>query len=390
MGASAGFRRGVHGWEATFAQRGAASQLASGEEQSTHGESGSFGYRLHGRHGTAGVTYARGWDVHESFGPQLTRSRRDAGETNVSVDGTVKGAAGVLAARGSWSDASVRRDLDPGFDARSRDLWGDVRAARMVGQGQLSLEVAGGRQGALARSELAPTLAYAFDLGDAHGGVFLTRRVTPLWSDLEPGQAAFLQSTWAYGMDAGLGNERTSFARARLWLGRTSDRALIERLPLEELWLRLGAEADRETYRFGMLSGEGTWLFPHGALGGEGFVLHRTRSSQQPEVDPPAGGIGWIESRFRAFTGDLGVVLRFDATGLGVRESESASPRQLPGYVSFGASGQIDLADVVVTLRIRNLEDVKREQPWIDLATGREALGTGRDMQIVLTWKMFD
>jgi hypothetical protein len=107
-------------------------------------------------------------------------------------------------------------------------------------------------------------------------------------------------------------------------------------------------------------------------------------------VDPSYGARVTLEVAFRPFGNDLDVTLRTEADGVGPRESEAAVPRTLDGYASLGIAGVFSLGDAVLTLRIRNLENQERPETWIDSATGREALGVGRELRLVFSWKMFD
>jgi hypothetical protein len=107
-------------------------------------------------------------------------------------------------------------------------------------------------------------------------------------------------------------------------------------------------------------------------------------------VDPPYGARVALEGGFRPFGNDLDVTLRAEVDGVGPRESEAAVPRTLDGYASFGVSGTFSIGDAVLTLRVRNLENRVRPETWIDSASGREALGVGRELRLAFSWKMFD
>jgi len=84
------------------------------------------------------------------------------------------------------------------------------------------------------------------------------------------------------------------------------------------------------------------------------------------------------------------VTFRLDGALVGPRESESVSPRRLDGYVTSGASAIVTLGDAMVVLRMNNLENQRHEEAWIDLATGREALGPAREMRLSVMVRLSD
>ena len=135
------------------------------------------------------------------------------------------------------------------------------------------------------------------------------------------------------------------------------------------------------------------------SLGADGFALARDLSVVEPRVDPGYGIRSWLAWRHSAFQGDLRFTLRADLEAVGGRESqggilglcgdpESLPPRALPGYLTAGATGIFTLADAVVTVRVRNLEDRPREQTWIDCSTFSEALGPGREWRFAVTVRL--
>jgi hypothetical protein len=389
-GASGSLRNGAHRLSGSFVQRGVGFELASAEQQSASGLSGTLAYRWARGMTRAGLTFARAYDAHESAAPGWVSSRRDADAERIEalLGRDVRG--GSIDALVSWERDRVRRDVDPTFDARSDDWWGGVRLVRDLGDGKLRLDLGGGRNGGANRGAFAPSAWYGFDRRDGFGGVFVARKPNPVWSDLESGAAPFLEDRWVYGLEAGTRRAAGLSVRGELLLGRTRDGAVLARLPFEELWLRLGAVREPGWSDFALATARAEWRARSGRIGVEGFGLRRDRSDLQPAVDPTSGFRAWTETGFRLFTGDLGLVLRLDAAGVGARESESVTPTRLPSYVTFGASVQLSLGDALVVIRLRNLEDVAHAEPWIDLNTGREALGPGREFVLALTWKMFD
>ena len=95
-------------------------------------------------------------------------------------------------------------------------------------------------------------------------------------------------------------------------------------------------------------------------------MLARDAHAIQPQVDPTRGARGEAEWGFSAFQGDLGLTVRADAALVGSRESEALTPRRLDSYVTSSVSGIATLGDVMVTMRVSNLENVRHEEPWID------------------------
>ncbi|HEY6867157.1 MAG TPA: hypothetical protein VI792_07870 [Candidatus Eisenbacteria bacterium] len=397
-GGSARGTRGAHSWSATYAQRGTGVRLAEdpvnfvgGEEENAAGESGTFDYRYRKSSWWAGAALARGYDHHESSGDTLRYSRRDAAENRAALE------AGFSALK---SDVTVRLEVRRAtaarvtlgateFDRTATQWWGAVKAERVLRGGRLEATLGGGRDGGTERNAWAPTLAWAGAGGALDARVSVGRLLEPVWTDLAPGTAPFLQSTWAAGAHLGA---RAAHGQARLQLaaGQTSDRALVSRLPLAELWLRAGLRRDPLRYRFALaeLAGEGTL----GALvgSGEGFLLGRDRDDGEPQVDPSWGARAAAGCRFHAFKGDLGVELRGEAEWTGARQTQEPVPHALPTYTSLGAAAVLTLADATLTLRARNLEDRPQPQVWISTATGRPAQGPGTEFRVSFTWRLFN
>lgn len=402
-GFAGGWRGGGHRLDGAFAQRGAASRLRSFEEQSARGESGelSWSWQREGR--SLALTVARAWDGRESVGPLLIPSRRDGDAVSAELRGARPLGGGAVEARLGASGARVRRSGDPSFDQTADIQWCGVTFRRDLGDGTLVADLAAARhevddrRGTLdtlawerRRVIATPDVAYRFDQHGLYGGVRIGRRATPVWSDLAPGEAPFLQDGWVYGLEAGARHPGGSHLGGALLMGRIDGRAILFRLPLDELWLRLGAVRDPKRSEFALATASGEWRLAAFRVGGDAFALSRDRDPVQPRVDPAGGFRGWLESRWRMFQGDLGVAVRADAAGIAERESESVTPVLLPGYVTFGATVRLELGDALVVVRARNLEGRRRFQPWIDLVTGREALGPGFALETSLTWLLFN
>jgi hypothetical protein len=383
--------RGAYQWRAAYAQRGAGQRLADGDEENAAGESGSLDYRYRAPRGWGRLVLERGYTHHESYGDTLAYSRRDAQENRAAAEVGSGFRAGQIALRFEWRDATAARltAQQPVFERRISQLWSAARLERALGGGRLVASFGAGRDGGSERWSMAPTVAADFDGGARRLRLSLGRLLQPVWSDLAPAQGPFLQSTWAAGAELGAGAAHAR-ARALVLAGRTADRALVSRLPLAELWMRAGLHRDPMRYRFALASA--SWVARAGPLdaSGEGFLLGRDRDGGQPQVDPSWGaraGAGW---RLSAFKRDLGVALRAEAEWVGARETEEATPRRLSPITSFGAAAVLTLADAVLTLRARNLEDRPREQSWIDPKTGRPALGPGLELRGTFTWRMFN
>ena len=392
-GATGRITFGEHAFEAGYNQRGAASNLQSGEEQSLRGESGQVAWRFRRGGVRAALAASRGRDAGESFLPGRdvdVWSRRDAERNEIALEaGSTRGERDV-GARLSWSECEVRRSERPEFARSARALWAAVRLTQPAGDGVIDLAAGAGHHDVFGGWDFAPSAAYRFTGGSFRGRVVLERMVAPVWTDLRTGVEPFLQRTWVAGWELGTDSPDGPVGHLGMLLGSSRDRAIVERLPLEEQWLRDGLARDPGRYDFGLFTGGAAWRGRSFGASGEGFALARQKSAAQPAVDPPFGGRAALEFEFRPFQKELDVILKAEVEGVGPRESEAPVPRRLDGYASFGLSGTFTLAEVVVTMRARNLEDQARPQTWIDPSTGREALGVGREFRIALAWKLIN
>jgi hypothetical protein len=389
-GVSGRSTRGRHQFDGSFAQRGVGSRLKGGEEESATGESGHLGYTYRAGATRARAQVARGHDAHESVGGVLPYSRRDAQETAASVDLGRTHLEDGVELRGAWTHGKVSRTKTGAFEREISSWWGAARGWAPLGSGRLTASLGAGHHAAVHGVEVAPSLAYQVRAGALNERLAIDRTLDPVWSDVTPGVAPFLQRTWSATASTDWTPTGAWRAGVRLQGGRTSDRALVQRLPLEEQWLRAGVRRDARPYAFLLTSGHAAWERGPFGLDVEGFALAHTDRSTQPQVDPGAGIRLSGEARFKAFQGDLGVTLRAGIEGVGSRESESSPSATLPGYASYAAAAEVTLADAVIAIRAKNLESHRRPETWVDSATGLLARSPGREVRFSLTWRLFN
>ncbi|MBI5709240.1 MAG: hypothetical protein HZC42_02920 [Candidatus Eisenbacteria bacterium] len=390
-GVGARLTRGRHRLDGSFAQRGEAGKLHDGREQAAAGESGELAWRYGTPTGFAGLALARGFSRHESFGGALALARREAQEVVGKAEWERALAGRVLGARLEWRRGEVKRFGESEDTRHATAVWGAARLEAPLAGGRVELTLGGGRHDAVKRTDVAPGVAWSFAGSAVRGRLALERLLEPVWADLPAGQAPYLQHTWALTARGALAGSGPFRAEAALFTGHARGRALAARLPLEALWLRAGFRPDTAAYDFALASAGLAWRGTHAGAGLEGFALARTaQRTLQPRVDPPAGGRAFVEGSFALFEGDLGVTLRAEADAIGPREAETAPVRRLDGYPTFGGAVVLTLADATITVRARNLEDRQREQTWVDAATGRPALGPGRELRMTLTWRLFN
>jgi hypothetical protein len=387
--------RGMHTFSGNIGQRGAAQELTQGVVYEDAGaQSGRLAYRLSDGGRSAWVTFTRALDrrsdIISDAGLPVSYSRRDAQENRLELGGETPLLGGTVAVRGSASRQRVLRTFDDSFEARDNAVWGAVSYARPAGPGALRLELGGGNSTALDKHLIAPAGSFTFGSGETHGRVFAERLVHPVWSDLAAGQAAFLQSTTALGLDAeGAGG--LLHGRGALMAGTTRDRALVFPYPIEDIWLRVGASQETSRYDFVLVTAAARAEARHLALGGELFALSRDQDAAEPRPEPDQGGRGWLEARFRMFAGDLGVRLRAESAEIGARDSKTGGPEtRLPAYWSSSALAFLTISDATVILGWRNLENQRHSETWIDPQTGQLALSPGRQFRLTLTWRLMN
>lgn len=382
--------RGAHRFEVSFAHRRANASLAGGESQDARGEVGAVGYRHLGDRWRIGATLDRGYDRHDSRGGPWLEGRRLADATAGALAVERRVASGRWGVRGSWCESGVVAEAGAVGRARARALWGAGLWQGPLGEGDLEVAVGGGHHTALGRVPVAPSLVWRLRDPRWEARVTFERLVTPVWTDLAPGERPFLQDTWAGGIDLGVTVAAGGRARIGFLAGRTASRALLARLPLEAVALRSGFRADPGRYDFGLLVAEARWRTGRWGTAIEGFVLARDASALQPDVDPGRGGRVVADLGFKLFQGDLVLRPRVEAWGVGPRESEATPSRRLPSYGTFGAALEVTLADATVLIEGRNLADRPATRTWVDTITGIEASGPGRELRATLIWRLWD
>jgi hypothetical protein len=396
-GARTRLKRGRHQFEACVAQRGAAAVLGGLEEQSASGQSGTAAWRWQ-RGGTGWTAaYTRGLDRHESFGGRLTQSSREAQETRLEAGfGQVRGGRD-LGARVEWTEASVKRFGSGAFSRECRGLWGAVRAELPAAGGRLDLALGAGRHGGVDRFDVAPSAEYQVRARGLDAALGIERLLTPVWADLAEGTDPFLQRAWIGTMRLSTARPGAWRARGALRAGRVYSRALLERLPLEELWLRRGIRSEFGTYDLALAEGGLEWEGRHVGAGLEGFGLaHRSTATpagiaRATRSDPDAGFRTWLGGDVMLLGGDLGVELRGEAAGAGACEAQVEPLRRVPAFVTFSLVCQVTLLeDAIIVVRARNLEDRVRPQLWTDSATGLPAVSERRNLTLSFVWRLFN
>lgn len=292
--------------------------------------------------------------------------------------------------RGSWRETGVTPDAQAGGRLRARALWGAARWQGPVGDGDLELAVGAGHHERLTGTPVAPSLVWRFRTAPWSGRVTFERLITPVWSDLAPGQSPFLQDTWAGGIELGAASAGGGRTRVGFLAGHTRDRAILERRPLEAIALRSGMRSDPGGYDFGLVTAEAGWRTRRWGTAVEGFVLARDASAVQAQVDPARGGRALIEAGFAMFGGDLRVRPRCEVWAVGPRESEAVPSRALPGYGIVNGALELTVADATVLVEGRNLADHRTARTWVDTATGGEAPGPRREFRMTLVWRLWD
>ena len=379
--------RAAHRVQAGFADRGSAMLVRGGEEESVRGASGYLHYRHIGGRRWWGVAAERGYDTHESFGGLRFESRRDAQSSRGDLAGGWRGGRLELATQIHAVESEVRRQSDDEFVTSARWAFGSASIAMPLGPGRVEAALGAGRHGAFDVLEPAPSLSYRIERSHWSVRTAVERAMWAVWTDLESGEAPFLQSTWAGVIDARVRGPEHAL-RGFVIAGRSRDRALVPRQPIEDLWLRDGFRLDPDPYIFGLGGLDGEWRHGRWDMRGEGFGLVRSENPEAVAVDPQWGMRVEAGCRKSYFEGDLGVMLRAGVEAVGSRVTEGLEARTLAAYVTGCAGLTATLADAVFAVRVRNLENHIREETWLDTATFSEAVSTGREFRIMVTVKL--
>jgi hypothetical protein len=394
-GVSTGWARGPHQVQFGFLQRGAAQELAhAAVSEDASAQSGRLGYTWE-RHGRRiAIALERGLDarsdVIDAIGYLYSYSRRDAQENRATLEAGMPWAGGTLQARSMLSKAWVRRTFDDAFDRRNTTTWTALAWRRPAGDGSLRLELGAGRPSSPSSWQFAPSASYEFAGTATRGRVFAGALTLPVWSDLAPGQAAFLQRTTVTGLSVEARTPRVR-ASASVMAGETRDRAIVFPYPLMDIWLRAGATAETRRYDFALLTAAAEAGSGHLYGGVSGFALARDQDPSEPRVEPGEGARGWVEARFSLFQHDLGIRLRAERAGVGARESKTGGIEEtLPEFWTSAVSATMTLASLTLILRSQNLENGHQPQPWIDPGTGSLALGPGRQFSFSMSWRMMN
>lgn len=378
-------------WEGAFGNDGSAGSVTSGEEESAtaYGAWGRVRAPLGG--GEASLELGRDMDHRDSFGGVLLPGRRDAQRAHAGLEWSTAHAGGTSGARMTLSRSEVVQSV-PGIgraEWEDEALWMAARHRRPWAGGTLEAAFGAGSSSAAGALGIAPSVEWQGRVRGADVRLAAGRSQAPVWSDLAPGEGAFVQSTWSAGGEAVIGGAQRRLAFGAL-AGVTHDRALVARLPLASWWLREGVARDDDDWSFLLGTLRAAWEGSAGALRAEAFALARPASRAQARVDPAAGGRAGAEYRRRWFQDDLETRFRAEVAMVGERESEAPVPRRLPAFATFSAGVVLGLGDVVMVVDVRNLEDERRLQAWVDPVTGTEAPGPGREYRVTLSWRLFD
>ena len=386
--ATLGRRFGSSDVSGSYRQAGLAQRLRSSEEQRARGGSGRLDWRYTREAWRASLGASRQWDAHQSFGGSLDPpSRRDAQET--SVGGHVERAFSGrwLGVRGDWNHGRVARVDTLATGVNRDDAWGTAFLSSPGPLQSWAAEIGAGRIGATGAVTAAPSVRWERTIAGQRLEAWAGRLLEPVGADVAGNGPGFLQSTWTAGLGA-FRHTPTTAIHLRAIAGTTRDRAVVARLPLEEQWLRAGIRRDPNPWRFVELWGEARWSRDAWLLGAEGTGLVKKADPLQTRVDPDWTAHAYAEWGFSAFRGDLGVRLRAAADGIGERNTDEAVPRVLAGFVTSSVAASLSIGDATVTLRARNLENQRRPDVWIDSQTGAPALGTPRELRVVVTWAL--
>ena len=428
-----GRRYGAHNLSLAFAQRGAAGgtrfvDLGSdpstppyaGFSEDARGESGAFNWRWETPARTLRVELGRSHDHRESSElPRFDASLNEAayhlfaereGEDDAALaEVTFRHDERTRGLRLELHRSQVRRSDDaitgvvvPASEVTQQTAWLAARDQRPLAGGTLELQLGAGHVDSPERSQerwqLSPSATWRVGPATRRLRLYAERVVTPVWSDLAPGVRPFVQDTWLAGAEVTLGLPSRQWLEVGGLAAEIGNRAWLQVSPVRDIALRYGWSADLERVQDAMLTvatgaRRGAW-----ALEASGYSRVRPQGSQPAKVDPAVGARLRAETGFRAFTGDLGVLLRVEAAYIGPRENESLPeyftlPRPLAGYATYSAAVAVQLGDATLALRATNLEDIPRPESWTDPSSpfpGVPADGSGRQYRFDISWPFFN
>ena len=380
-----------------------------GFEEAARGEAGfaAWEWARAGRRATVRVRRSR--DHRESFespvlGVQSIFAEREAQQNGLELEGTRDEEGRTSAVRLELTEAEVERSPDYFLDGvtprtwRQRTAWLAVRRSQAWAGGTLEGQLGAGVQRAEGGLAWSPSLEWRGVVAGSrlrlHGG----RHLTPVWSDLAAGTAAFTQDVWLVGAEDAWGDRAHRWLEVGVLGARIGSPAGLDRTPVRDValrrgWTRLGERSHDAMVTLGMGARRGVF-----AVDASGFARVRPRVAFEALTEPAVGATLGAESAFRLFSGDLGVTLRLESAYVGARECAalpeySVRPFAVSGFTTFGGSLMLELGDAHFGLRAFNLEDVSHPLAWADPSRafpGAPAVGAGRQFRFELAWPFFN
>jgi hypothetical protein len=392
-GLSGRIDRGSQRFEARFAHRGEAMAITGGAAgENAMGAGGAVAWSLRRPEDVVRLELRRATDWHESDGWAIGPSRRDQDDDGAEVTWLHGAANQGFDVRATGWKTHVRRDQDSlgvgTEDDRASGWWTAVRGARPWGALAADATLGLGAQEATGGLVTAPSAGLAVGRGPVRGQLRIERVVTPVWSDLAPGVTPFLQDTWTGAMTLAAGDS-ARHVRVTGRVGHTRNRAVAQRWPLEELWLRFGYRMDPDPYRFALVSFESGWAGRHWGTTLEAFALAHSYNAIQSSVDPVNGVRASIDAGGHLFKNELGVRLRLTGALVGARQSEATGAWFDP-YVTVNAAGVFTLSDATLVIEGLGIENHPEPLTWIDPRTGQDALGAGLESRVSFSWRLFN
>jgi hypothetical protein len=390
-GLSARIDRGAQRFEARFAHRGEAMSITGGAAaENAMGAGGAVAWSLRHPADVLRLELRRATDWHESFGDSIYPSRRDQDDNGAEVSWLHGSGNSHLDVRATAWKSHVRRNtLDfEEEDDKTTGWWAAVRGTRPWSGLAADAALGLGAQDATGGLVMAPSAGLSTRPGPITGQLRVERIVTPVWTDLAPGVAPFLQDTWTGAVTLAAGDSARHF-RVTGRVGRTLNRAVASRFPLEELWLRIGYSMDPQPYPFALVSFESSWSGSHWGSSLEGFALARPYHTIQSSVDPVNGLRASLDAGKRLFKNELDVRVRVTGALVGARQSEATGAWFDP-YATFNLAGVFTLSDATLVIEGLGVENHAQPLTWIDPRTGVSALGPGLESRVSFSWRLFN